>query len=426
MNWLDLAIIAICIPAAIGGFRLGLVARATSWLGFGIGLAASARFASVLADRSTSLSTNTVLVLAAVVLLAGGLIGQVIGLFAGTRLGVVVPPGWPQQLDRALGTAGGIAGVGLALWMALPIMQSVPDWPADQASGSALSNSVVRGLGSPPHTVSHLASVVGDRRWKALVADLSEQLASVDIPSDHGLSPEIFDRASRASVQIKSTNCGDSVIGSGFVVEGDYVITAAHVIAGSDSINVKVAGADGAHDQLSRATVLVYDPRLDLAVLQVPLAGLATLPLGAGRQGDRGGVFGFPANEGAGLQVQPFEVGLVSDALIPGFGPGSGTDKRAVLVLATHLAEGYSGGPVVSVNGEVLGTAFAVVTSRNPHTVSSQAGQDGGQNGGQGQLTSTPMALASSWIYLEDLVAQANRVRASGTSVATGPCIKKT
>ncbi|MDQ6928759.1 MAG: CvpA family protein, partial [Actinomycetota bacterium] len=38
MNLFDLVIIAVFIGAAVGGYRLGFVARVTSWIGLGIGI----------------------------------------------------------------------------------------------------------------------------------------------------------------------------------------------------------------------------------------------------------------------------------------------------------------------------------------------------------------------------------------------------
>jgi uncharacterized membrane protein required for colicin V production len=44
MNLLDLLILALGVSAAIGGYRLGLIARALSWAGMTIGLIVAAKF----------------------------------------------------------------------------------------------------------------------------------------------------------------------------------------------------------------------------------------------------------------------------------------------------------------------------------------------------------------------------------------------
>ena len=42
MNVFDIFLIVLAVSAAIGGYRLGFVARATSWLGLALGLVAGA------------------------------------------------------------------------------------------------------------------------------------------------------------------------------------------------------------------------------------------------------------------------------------------------------------------------------------------------------------------------------------------------
>ena len=44
MNLFDLIILALAVSAAIGGYRLGLVARSLSWAGMAIGIVITARF----------------------------------------------------------------------------------------------------------------------------------------------------------------------------------------------------------------------------------------------------------------------------------------------------------------------------------------------------------------------------------------------
>ena len=43
MNLLDVVLVGLGVAAAVGGFRLGLLARASSWLGMALGLLLAAR-----------------------------------------------------------------------------------------------------------------------------------------------------------------------------------------------------------------------------------------------------------------------------------------------------------------------------------------------------------------------------------------------
>ena len=66
-------------------------------------------------------------------------------------------------------------------------------------------------------------------------------------------------------------SCARRVEGSGFVYAQDRIITNAHVVAGIDQPSVQVGG------DRRQATVVLYDPDRDVAVLYVPDLGLRPL-----------------------------------------------------------------------------------------------------------------------------------------------------
>jgi S1-C subfamily serine protease len=66
-----------------------------------------------------------------------------------------------------------------------------------------------------------------------------------------------------AAVGIDATGCVERSHGSGFRVTGDLVVTAAHVVAGADTITL--TAADGT---TSSATLIALDPIADTAVLR--------------------------------------------------------------------------------------------------------------------------------------------------------------
>src|SRR6266511_4113398 len=78
--------------------------------------------------------------------------------------------------------------------------------------------------------------------------------------------------AAAATVQIESQGCGGLLFGSGFPVEQHLVVTNAHVVAGTGRHRVITTGGARA-----TATVVWFDPRRDLALLNVP--GLTLDPL---------------------------------------------------------------------------------------------------------------------------------------------------
>ncbi len=78
-------------------------------------------------------------------------------------------------------------------------------------------------------------------------------------------------------MRVLGTACGLGVEGSGWVAGPGLVVTNAHVVAGEDDTTVNLEGGS----ELD-ATAVHYDPRNDLAVLEV--AGLDAPALDARRR----------------------------------------------------------------------------------------------------------------------------------------------
>lgn len=130
------------------------------------------------------------------------------------------------------------------------------------------------------------------RRWRlATLATLALAGCGDDRPvgltarADQGSEHVPVDAAVAAAADIGAWGCGPREhVGSGSFLDDDLVITAAHVVAGSDDLRV----IDGAGRQ-SEGTVVHFDPDLDLALVRTTATGRA-LPLRAdpAAAGDRG------------------------------------------------------------------------------------------------------------------------------------------
>ena len=349
MNALDFVIAGIAVPAAIGGWRLGLLTRAASWLGLGVGLAAGARLAPFLVGRFSGLSSSYVLPVAAAILLACGLAGQLLGTVAGGRLRVNVPTGRKQTIDRALGSGTGLVGVALAAWLLLPVMQNLPRWPARQASGSVLGRFVLSTFGEPPDTLRQLTALVGHDRWGSLLEDLGKGLHPVE-PTVTDFEPSVLALAEASTVKIKGDCASSSSVGSGFVVGNNLIMTNAHVVAGVRQ--PRVIGADGAS---VRGRVIVFDTRRDLAVLRTEGVSASALRIGTGSQGTTGMVLGHPG--GNELKARPFIIERQDEAKVDFL------YWRKVFLVGAHLEKGDSGAPLIDRTGAVIGVNFAVSTN---------------------------------------------------------------
>jgi S1-C subfamily serine protease len=141
--------------------------------------------------------------------------------------------------------------------------------------------------------------------------------------------------------------------GSGFFIEGERIVTNAHVIA--DARQILVRRPDQANPYV--ATLEAVGDDCDLAVLRVAdpefAKGLRPLPLGAlPRNGTRVNTYGFPL----GGQDVSSTAGIVSRVESRGY-VHSGADAHLVVQTDAAINPGNSGGPVVE-HGRVVGVAF--------------------------------------------------------------------
>lgn len=150
---------------------------------------------------------------------------------------------------------------------------------------------------------------------------------------------------------------GEQAAGTGMVLTSNgEVLTNNHVIEGATSISATDVG----NGKTYKATVVGYDIKQDVAVLQLTGAvGLPTVSLGSSSSvksgdavvgiGNAGGVGGTPSYAGGDITDVGQSV-TASDA-------GTGATENLTGLLATDAAiqAGDSGGPLVNARGEVIG-----------------------------------------------------------------------
>ena len=176
------------------------------------------------------------------------------------------------------------------------------------------------------------------------------QLVNVSAPDPAALnSPGV--QAARGSV-VKVTgsapSCGRGIEGSGFVYAPQHVMTAAHDVAGI-TWEQKVTTADGV---TYRATVVFYDPRADIAVLDVPGLNVAPLRFSAqANPGDNAVVAGYPLDHA--FTAVPARIAGVLRAEGTSIYQAGHVDRQVYEIRA--LQPGDSGGPLLSPSGTVDG-----------------------------------------------------------------------
>jgi S1-C subfamily serine protease len=349
VDTLDLIVIALAVAAGVGGWRLGFVARAASWIGLGLGVYIATRLLPVLGNSEED--PQRLLLLGMVILFSGAIIGQVVGLVVGARLRTVIRSQPIVKADRIGGSAAGAIGVLVAFWFLLPTLSQTPSWPAEQTRDSKIASFIHDHFPEAPDTTQALRRVLGPRVFEGF----GPAPALGPPPAESGLSADLANQVARSTVKVEAPACSRIQDGSGAVIGDGLIVTNAHVVAGSKHPTV-FRHPDG--KELD-ATVVAFDPDRDIAILRVPDIARPALPLGDGSFsiGGVGAVFGHPF--GGPLTLSPFKVG--DDTKARGFDIyDQGRTTRHIYVLSSDLAPGDSGGALVDPNGNVEGVAFAI------------------------------------------------------------------
>ena len=358
MNLFDGFVLLVAVVAAAGGYRLGFLARALSWVGLGVGLYLTIRYLADLLELVPLPAEGPLsrLVVAIGILLVGAFVGQGIGLVIGTKAHLAIPAAG-RPLDRAGGAVAGALGVLIAVWLLLPTFAEVPGTVSSQVRNSLTARTVESVVPDPPDTLQALRRLVRDTRFPDVFAALRPAPDVGPPPAGSGLSTALAQSVAGSTVRVETEACGRLQEGSGFVAAPGLVMTNAHVVAGGDV--TELIGTDGSR---TAAEVVFFDPETDVAVLAAPELEAAALPIEDGGVGVQGAVFGYPG--GGTLEMSPYEVRDQVEAVgrdIYGRGP----TRRQVLILASELAPGDSGAALVAPSGSVVGLAFAIAPDRS-------------------------------------------------------------
>jgi len=163
--------------------------------------------------------------------------------------------------------------------------------------------------------------------------------------SSCGLDVDDDSTAPRIAVAITTEGCLPAQSGTGAVIAGDLVITAAHVIAGSKT--VKVTSWRG--DTFDAVPVLI-DPDLDFAVLRVPGIDVAPAKIAAGGLGAAAAM----AVPRSSTRLVPASLVRIVNATTTDIYRSHETVKLA-LQLDVDARSGDSGAPIVNGSGEIIG-----------------------------------------------------------------------
>jgi S1-C subfamily serine protease len=349
----DLVLVGLAVASGVGGYRRGAILQAFGLFGLAAGLALA-----VLALPATTGTIDQVaprMGVAVGVVLLGGATGNLIGWLAGSKVrGRLARPA-ATRTDAVLGSVISIAALALTTWF---LALNLANGPFPGLSTALQRSRVVAllddSLPSPPGLLGGLERAATLLGFPDVFVGLPPPPAA---PVEDPLPDDVTEAARLAApstVEVLGDGCEVGLLneGSGFVVAPGYVVTNAHVVAGTDS---QLVVWDGDH---LRADVVAFDPELDLAVLQVPDLRAAPLALALQEvpRSTGGAVLGYPG--GPPLTTSSAAVRAAIDATGRDI-YGAGRIERRLYELQTVVRPGNSGGPFVLTDGRVAGVVFA-------------------------------------------------------------------
>ena len=359
---LDLVLVAAAVLFAVSGYRQGFVVGVLSFLGFLGGGVVGAKLAPMLAAGPLDSLPVGLVGIGTVFLLAS--LGQVAASFVGgvLRRRLVWQP--LRRMDNVAGSLVSVLSLLLVAWLVGQALASAP-FPqvASQVRRSVVIDTVDQVVpASGQRFFRSFRQLVGDHGFPEVFGGLAPtQVVDVE-PPDPALASSRAVMVARADI-LKITgiasSCSRRIEGTGFVFARERVMTNAHVVAGVTNPEVQVG------DKAMRARVVLYDPDRDIAVLFVP--GLDRTPLvftGPATSGASAVVVGFP-NDGP-FRADPARVRGTQKARGPDIYQRR-TVVREIYALRARVQPGNSGGPLLDIQGRVLGVVFAAAAD-DPQT----------------------------------------------------------
>src|SRR5262249_42608576 len=142
---LDLVIVGAAVAAGVGGWRLGLVARAFAWVGVFAALAIAINYVPRVVTNLGGTSADDRVGGAVLFLFLAASIGQAIGLFVGLLARRAFPLRTPlPRWDRVAGASLGVCGVLALTWMVIPSLATAQGWPARLSRSSWMVATIER------------------------------------------------------------------------------------------------------------------------------------------------------------------------------------------------------------------------------------------------------------------------------------------
>jgi S1-C subfamily serine protease len=353
VNLLDWVLVVLVLAYALSGYWQGFITGAFATAGLLLGGLLGVWLAPrVLGDANPSIGVSLG---ALFIVILCATIGQAFFQFAGSRLRDRIT--W--QPVRAVDAVGGAVLSAVAVLLVAWALGLAISGSRIGAVTAQVRSSVVLGKVNDllPQSASNVLGafndVVGSSFFPRYLEPFApETIINVGPPPSRMLhDPDVAADADSVLKIHGENSCGRGVEGSGFLFADDRLMTNAHVVAGVSDPEVMIG------DNVEKARVVFYDPKLDIAVLAFDDEGRPHLGFTFDAKQDDGvAVLGYPQD--GPYDVQAARIRAEQRLRSPDI-YGNGSVVREVYSLRGLIRPGNSGGPLVASDGRVAGVVFA-------------------------------------------------------------------
>jgi S1-C subfamily serine protease len=359
VDWVDLLIIGLMLLAAVHGLRLGALVQLLTFGGFWLGMLLGTLLWVPVLSFIKDEDLRAIVTVAVILVTASGLgyVGRVLGTYSN----VTLRRHHLGNIDSGFGVLVAVVAVLLSSWLVASLITSPNSRFTALSAAVARSDilhSVDRILPQAPPVFNDLENFLNHQGFPQVFSTLIPPSTGTVATPTSAKTQALADPAIFSTVKILGTACSNEQEGSGFVVGHGLVATNAHVVAGEQSTQVVMGSA------IYRATVVLFDPDFDLAVLRTnaPLGPILTIDPNFVSRGTQAAILGYPEDGplltgSAGVTAEVTALG--KDIY------NEGAVTRGVYALDAEVRPGNSGGPVVGPGGEVIGVVFSRSTVYN-------------------------------------------------------------
>ena len=345
-------IVGATIVGVANGFSRGFWLSLAQYLGLLIGVVIGAAAAQSLLDYLGINNPMARPLGAVLVLIIGGSLGSSVGFAVGQPIRDRILKQRVHTGSDSLVGAGlsALAVLAMCWFLGLTFSRGPSPELAYQLQRSTVLHALDTVAPRPPGFLARVESILAGVSFPPVFAGLEPTLPGA-LPIPANVDTQGVQQAAAATVKVVSTGCGGLVTGSGFPIGGGLIVTNAHVVSGTTDHRIETR--DGT---VLPAGVVYFDPEVDIAILRVPGYNGAGLPFAPAQRGTGGAVIGYP---GGGQE-------RVEAAVVDGSVDAEGRDiyssnlvTREIYVLQSRVRPGNSGGPLVDLEGRVIGVVFA-------------------------------------------------------------------